>query len=81
MISFNIHTSSSSHVETLRSTRIIFPPEIILITIFFCNQTDDAVYLHQCQSLSLDKRDHSTKKSAKNDALEVILRYILLFDL
>ena len=32
------------------------PHQIILITVFFCNETDDAVNLHQCQTLPLDKR-------------------------
>ena len=33
------------------------PHQIILITVFlFCDQTDDAVNLHQCQTLSLIKR-------------------------
>ena len=48
--------SSSSPVETLGSTRRILSTPNYSDNCFFCNQTDDAVNLHQCQTLPLDKR-------------------------
>ena len=56
----NIHTSSSSPVETPLSTRrILSAPNYSdnFFYFFFCNQTDEAVNHHQFQTLSLDKRE------------------------
>ena len=49
----NINTSSSSPIETPLGEFCSL--QIILITGFFCEKTDDAVNLHQCQALLLDK--------------------------
>ena len=50
-----INTSSSSPVETPLGEFCSL--QIILITVFFfCEKIGDAVNLHQCQTLSLDKR-------------------------
>ena len=52
----NINISSSSPVEMPWSTtRILSTPNYSDNYFFFCDQTDDAVNLHQCQTLLLDK--------------------------
>ena len=63
----DINTSSSSPVETPCSTgRILSAPNYsdnCFVFLFFQDQTDDAVNLHQCQTLSLDKRVRNMHKS------------------
>ena len=51
----NVNTSSSSPVETPCSTRRILSTPNYSDNCFFCDQIDDTVNLHQCQTLSLDK--------------------------
>ena len=51
-----VNTSSYSPVETPCSTRRILSTPNYSDNCFFCNETDDAVNLHQCQTLPLDKR-------------------------
>ena len=51
----NDNTSSSSPVGTACSTRRILSTSNYYHNCFFCDQTDDAVNLHQCETLSLYK--------------------------
>ena len=57
------NTSSSSPAGTACSARRILFTSNYSHNCFFCDQTDDAVNLHQCETLSLDKFVRKNHKS------------------